>query len=190
MGLAAGVAVALLGAAVLTHADEEVYAFPGWGVTLTLVLLVVGLGGALAIGWARRASLSAGVLVASALLVFGVLAILSVGVLALLTGAGLLAWTLRRAPGSRRLAAIGGAALAGAVLPVLLVIALSGPVVECDGEGASAGENLFMSLGGGGGESEIFDALDRSGGSARGGNYEYTFSCVGERLAEFDLRWR
>lgn len=192
VGIVAAVALAVCGATALSHAEEEVYAIPGWGVTLTVALLFLGLVGAALVAWARQTTLAAGILVATALVAFGLLAILSVGFIVLVAGVAVLAWTLRRAGAApRRAAATGGAALAGVALPLLLVIALSGPVVDCGPGGTSAGENLFMSFGGGTTEVSSTEAAEGpEKGHARGDAYSYTFTCEDDRLVEFDLTWR
>jgi hypothetical protein len=190
---AAAAAVALCGGTVLAHAGQDVYAIPDWGRTLTMVLLALGVAGAAVVAWARQAQHSAAVLVIAALGVFGLLAIFSVGIVVLAVAAGLLALTLGRDwTGPRRGAAAAGAVLAGGVLPLLLLLALSDPVVDCGPEGTRAGENLFMALGGDETASAAMDSPDggiETGGS-RGENYEYDFTCRDGRLVEFDLRWR
>jgi hypothetical protein len=196
------VAAAVLGAVgaailVASHADETVYAIPGWGVTIAVGLAAVSLAGCAVIAWSRNAGVGALMLGAAATGAFGLLAIASVGLLILLAATGLLVFAIRAAAtdpqGGRALA---GGALAGLPLALLAVMALSGPVVECAENGAGAGENIFMtmaSVGGDGvstGESTSSAAVDTSGGEASGASYEYSYKCAGGKLVDFDLRWR
>lgn len=192
VGLVAALALTASGVTALLHAGQEVYAIPGWGVMLTVALMFIGLAGAALVAWSRQPAYAAGILAGTALGAFGLLAILSIGIFILAVAAGLLGWTLRRPwTGPRRGAAAAGAVLAGVALPVLLVLALSGPVVDCGPQGTSAGENLFMALGNDESEAESSDSPGGpETGRARGETYEYTFTCQDGQLTEFDFRRR
>jgi hypothetical protein len=181
-------------AVVLDHAGQDVYGIPGWGVGVTIALSSLVLLGAGAILWSRQPALSAVVLVGAALGAFGVVAMLSIGPFALIPAGGLLWWaSAHRWTGPHRTRATVGAALAGAPLPVLVVFAMAGPLVECAANGSSSGENVFMALGSSGGSgtsvatsSSSLDAT--AGGHASGDGYEYSYECRDGRLVRFALR--
>lgn len=182
---------------VFVHATEDVYGIPPWGVAATVVLVLVALVGAGLMLWSRQAGLSAIVFVAVALGVFGVLAILSIGIAALLAAGGLVALAVTREwPGQRTMQAFAGAVLAGAALPILIVFALAGPLVTCDTNGASSGENLFMGLLSGTGSTSISSGGSTTSpdgtatGHSEGSGYAYSFACRDGKLVRFSLRWR
>lgn len=181
---------------VFDHAGEDVYGIPARGVAATIVLLVLTLLGAGVILWSRQAGLSAVVLAAAALGAFGVLAIFSVGLLALLASCALLAWaTAHRWSGRRRSQATVGAVLAGAPLPLLVLFAAAGPLVKCEANGSSAGENAFTASRSTGGSSvssgSATSAPDGTGsGHVKGAGYEYSYECRDGRLVRFDIRRR
>jgi hypothetical protein len=87
-----------------------------------------------------------------------------------------------------------GAVLAGASLPLLVTLAMAGPLVDCDRDGVTSGENLFLGLestgGSGVSSSEAGDASGTFTGRVEGGGYHYSYVCRDGRLAQFDLRWR
>jgi hypothetical protein len=190
--LAASAAIAACAAVGLSHAADEVYAIPSWGVTLTVVLGVVGLGGVALIAWSRNPIPAAATIASAALGVLGVLAFATVGLVLLVPLIAFLPIALSdRWSEHRRAAAIAGAVVAGGVIPVLALIAVSGPVVDCDEHGTSSGENVFMAIGNSTSEGGSSSSPDGTGsGSARGDNYEYSFTCDGARLVDFDFRWR
>lgn len=181
---------------VFDHAGDDVYGIPARGIAATIVLLALTLFGAGVILWSRQAGLSAVVLAGAALGAFGVLAIFSFGLPALLAAWGLLAWAGRRrwsAP--RRAQATVGAVLAGAPLPLLVLFAAAEPLVSCEANGSSGGENVFTALGSTGATSgssgSVTSAPDGSGsGHAEGAGYEYSYECRDGRLVRFNLRWR
>lgn len=196
--IVAGLVVAVAAAAItVDHAQDEVYGIPGWGVTLVVVLAVLAVVGGAALLTSRQSRFGAVVLAASAFLAFGVLAIFSVGLLALLIGGGLLAWALSRPwPGKHKGRAAVGAALVGGALPLLVIVAAGGPVVNCGAQSSGSGENLFMALSPGAGEGGVNESSSTSGidgdggGSAKGEGYEYSYECRDGELVSFDLRWR
>ena len=180
---------AACGAVLLAHSSDEIYAVPGWAVTTTIVLVVVAVAGGALIVRSRAAHFGAIVATAVALGAFGVLAILSIGIVALALAAAMFAWAFR-AP-SRPPLAIAGGALLGVALPVLVVFAMAGTVVDCSENGARAGENVFLGLESSEGNGEATSSPDgRETGSASGETYEYTWACDGDRLVEFELRRR
>jgi hypothetical protein len=78
---------------------------------------------------------------------------------------------------------------------VLVVVAMAGPLVDCDVNGVTSGENVFLGLGtGGGGDassaSAAGDTSGRFSGRAEGAGYDYSYVCRDGRLVKFDLRWR
>lgn len=184
------------GVLLVDHASQEVYAIPRWGVGLTLGLLALSIFGCGLIVWSRQAGFSAVVLGGAALGVLGLLAIFSFGLLALVIASGLLGWAAAgRWPGRRRGRAAVGAVLAGAPLPLLVVFAMGGPLVDCDADGSSSEENLFMGVASGGGSTISSGSATRApggteSGHAQGGGYEYSYACRGEKLVRFNLRWR
>jgi hypothetical protein len=173
-----------------------VYGIPGWGVTMTLVLMSLVLVGSVLIAWSRQPAFTAVVLAGVALGVLGLLAILSFGVVALLVAGGLLGWACSsRWSGARSGRAAAGAVLAGAPLPILAVFAMAGPLVDCDIDGVTSGENVFLGRGSadGNGVSSASAAGVANGafsGHAEGPGYDYSYVCRGGRLVKFDLRWR
>jgi hypothetical protein len=191
MALAPGSAT-YFGVLTIDRASEEVYGIPGWGVALTAVLLSLVVVGCGLIAWSRQLAFSAVV----AFGVLGLLAILSFGVLALLVAAALLGWARSDSWSSaRRGRAAAGAVLAGAPLPVLVVVAMAGPLVDCDVNGVTSGENVFLALGSarGGDVSSASAASDASGtfsGRAEGPGYEYSYVCRDGSLVKFDLHRR
>lgn len=199
VGAALVVALALAGAiscAALTigRASDEVYGIPGWGVAVTAVLLAVVVGGCALIWWSRQPAFSALVLAGVAFGVLGLLAALSFGPLALLVAAALLTWAASRSR-ARSARAAAGAVLAGAPLPLLAVFAMAGPLVDCEPNGVTNGENVFLTFGSGGGSggwsgSTAGDAGGAMTGHAEGPGYDYTFVCRDGRLVEFELHRR
>jgi hypothetical protein len=178
-----------LGAVTLGRASDDVYGIPGWGVAATLVLVALAVAGCALIARARQPAFSAAILVGTALAVLGMLAILSFGLLALVVAALVLAWAGTRQHRSGRAAA--GAMLAGAALPVLFVFVLSGPLVDCDPDGVTSGENLFMAGTSGSGASTGWgDEEETFTGTQRGDDYDYSYTCRGGELVSFELRRR
>jgi hypothetical protein len=177
------------------RASKEVYGIPSWGVVVTLVLLGLTVVGCGLIAWSRQPAFSAVVLAGVALAALGLLAILSFGVLALLVAGGVLAWAgSRRWRGARRGRAAVGALLAGAPLGLLVSLAIAGPLVDCDTDGVTSVENVFLGMRSAAGTSTSSASAsgDPNGtfsGRVKGG-YEYSYVCRGGRLVRFDLRWR
>jgi hypothetical protein len=198
MALALGSAT-YFGVLTIDRASEEVYGIPGWGVALTAVLLALVVVGCGLIAWSRQPAFSAVVLAGVAFGVLGLFAILSFGVLALLVAGALLVWAgSGRWSSARRGRAAAGAVLAGASLPVLVVIGMAGPLVDCDVNGVTSGENVFLGLGSGGG-GDVGDAASASAtsygsgafsGRARGAGYAFSYACRDGELVKFDLHRR
>jgi hypothetical protein len=160
---------------------------------LLLSLVAIGCG---LLAWSRQPAFGAVVLAGVAIGVLGLLAILSFGVLALLVAGALLAWAgSGRWSGARRGRAAAGAVLAGAPLPVLVVFAIAGPLVDCDVNGVTSGENVFLALGSarGGDASSASAASNATGtfsGRAEGPGYDYSYVCRDGSLVKFDLHRR
>jgi hypothetical protein len=184
------------GVATIDRASEAVYGIPGWGAALTALLLSLVVLGCGLIVWSRQPVFSAVMLAGVAASVLGLLAILSFGVLALIVAGGLLTWAgSGRWSGARRGRAAAGAVLAGTPLPVLVVFAMAGPLVDCDVNGVTSGENVFWALGSarGGDAASAIAASDASGafsGRAEGPGYDYSYVCRDGTLVEFDLHRR
>ena len=184
------------GVVTIDRASDAVYGIPGWGVALTALLLSLVVIGCGLIAWSRQPAFGAVALAGVAFGVLGLLAILSFGVLALLVAGGLLASAgSGRWSGARRGRAAAGAVLAGAPLPVLVVFALAGPLVDCDVNGATSGENVFLTLGSarGADASSGRAASGASGtfsGRAEGPGYDYSYVCRDGSLVKFDLHRR
>ncbi len=195
LGLVA-VGGAVAAAVVAMHAERAVYAIPGWGVALSVALAIVTLAGCLFAAKSGQTDYAAALVATVALATFGALALFSVGllVLALAAAVGVLAGRLQR-QGGRDGLAVGGALVAGLPLPLLVVFALSGPVVSCHVDGTEGGENIFMSLAGVGGgpvvgESASSAGPGEDGGYGSGPGYAYRFACRDGALTAFDIRWR
>lgn len=188
-----GVAVVV----VVQHAGRPVYDLPTGAV-------VVGVLAALAsiVGWGLVARsgdpLFLGGAVLGLLLVGGVAALLSVGVLLLLAALAL-ATVIGRAAGRRRAEgrhqstrlAILAAALVGLGLPIAAGVAADGPRVRCLRDGVATSSSIFRggsSVSGGSGES-IAEPLDAGPAEHRGsfgsGGRTYAYRCVGTELVEF-----
>ena len=173
------------------HSGDDVYGIPGWGLGLATGLTVLVAAGCLLAWWSRDAAFSALIATSAAFGVFGILSLLSVGVLALGIAVGLAVWAGMARSGERRASAAVGGALVGGPLPLLVVLALSNPVVDCQRGATTSGENFFMGLTSDSAESSVTDAPDgSSSGSARGDSYRYSYECRDGRLVRFDLRWR
>jgi hypothetical protein len=180
------------GVVVIVHSGEEVYGIPGWGVGLTVALVAVSLAGCAVVARVRQPGFSAVVLACAAFVVLGMLAVFSFGLLALLVAVGLLRWALSgRWSGPLRGRAAVGAVLAGAPLPVLVIFAAAGPLVDCDVDGVSGGENVFLGLGSDGGSATATgDGGGSASGRVEGGGYAYSYTCRDGQLVRFDMRWR
>ena len=184
------------GVVTIDRASDAVYGIPGWGVALTALLLSLVAIGCGLLAWSRQPAFGAVVLAGVAIGVLGLLAILSFGVLALLVAGALLAWAgSGRWSGARRGRAAAGAVLAGAPLPVLVVFAMAGPLVDCDVNGVTSGENVFLALGSArGGEASSASAASNATGTfsgrAEGPGYDYSYVCRDGSLVKFDLHRR
>jgi hypothetical protein len=184
-------------AVVVDHASKAVYAVPGWGLAMTVVLLCLALVGCGLVVMSRRPGFSAVVLAGVALGVLGLLAITSIGMFALLLACALLGWAgFDGWHGDGRGQAAVGAMLAGAPLPLLVIFAIAGPLVDCDRNGVTSGENFFVSLKSSGGSASAWsgsatsDTTGAFNGRSAGSGYEYSYVCRDGRLVHFDLRWR
>lgn len=191
--LTLGLAVAAVAAAVVlvAHAARPEYGVPGWGVAVAAGLLAAVLGGAWLVWTTGRFGFAARVGAGVAVVIVGLLSLASIGLPLLLVGVLILAAVTRSARGSVR--AVAGATLVGAALPMLVLLALSGPVVTCGTTTVNTEENAFMALGSGGtrlsGEMTSAPAGTTAGRSS-GPGYTYSYVCRGDRLASFHLRWR
>ena len=186
-GSVPGAAGTIAGLVVLSHAASDVYGVPAWGVVVTVGLLAMTLVGSVLVWRAGAGGRAGAAVVGIGLVVLGCLSILSVGFVLLVAGVAVLAWAgLRHQPGRVLL----GAALVGTALPVLVVLALDGPLVQCSANGASSGENLFMAFSGSGSQQGTVTAgRGSASGRESGAGYEYAFACSGDRLVSFRLRW-
>ncbi len=189
--LGAGLAFAF--ATTVVHAREEVFYIPAYGVGIAAGAFCVAVIG-LVLSWrSRRVGLAVLTMLAVALGVIGVLAILSIGILLLAVSLALGAVVATRlaADGSGRAAAAGGVLL-GLGAPVLAVIAMSGPLVECELGGARAGQNLFLGFesGSSGGGAAISPDGRTASGRSHGETYDYTYRCQDGKLVDFDFRHR
>lgn len=185
---AAVVGAIVLGVVVLDHAGDAVYGIPRWGVVMTVALMGSSAVGGAVLAWSRQVGFGAVVLSAAATGALGILAVFSFGLLALLAATGLLAWAASGTwAGARNTRAAVGAVLAGAPLPVLVVLAASGPLVDCQADGVTAGENVFLGVGSSGGSAT---ATADGTGRVEGGSYEYSYTCRDGTLVRFELRWR
>jgi hypothetical protein len=173
-----------VGVRTMTARPRRFTAAPAGGLAATAVFslgpVVVGCG---LIAWSRQLALGAVVLAGLAIGVVGLLAILSFGVLALVVAAGLLGWACSgRWSGACRGRAAAGAVLAGGALPVLVVVGMAGPLVDCDVNGVTSGENVILGLGSGGGDdvssaSAASSASWTFSGRAEGPGYDYSYVC-------------
>lgn len=192
--------LALLGAGLIfafattvVHARQEVFYVPAYGVGIAagaLCVAVIGLG----LSWrSHRFGLALLTMLAVSLGVMGVLAILSIGIvlLAISVMLGLVVATQLTGDGGGTAGAAGGALL-GLAVPVLAVVAMSGPLVECELGGARAGESLFLGFesGSSGGEGAMSPDGRTSSGRTHGDTYEYMYRCQDGKLVYFDFRHR
>jgi hypothetical protein len=202
VALLGGLLSAWLGVVVVVHAGRPVHDLP-------VSAVVIGLAAALAavVGWVLVGRSGDGVLLSAALLglllVGGVAALMSIGILLLLVG-GAVAVVLGRVAGRRRSEgrpvdvrrALLAGALVGLGLPVAAIAAADGPIVECHTNGTSGSESIFRSGGSSGsssGSGSSFSSLaegDRSGTTSSGvmssGGRAYRYRCAGDELVEFE----
>ena len=184
-GLVLGLAITIL------HARQEVFYIPTYGIGIAAGAFVLAAMG-LALSWrSRRFGLAALTMLAVALGVMGVLAIFSIGLLLLAVSLALFFVLAAKLPGgANRAPATAGGVLLGLGVPVLALISLSQPLVDC--QSGSSGENIFLGF-----ESDSAAAsasLSPDGrtetGRAQGETYEYAYRCRDGKLAQFDLRRR
>lgn len=179
------VAAAAVGLVVtLDHAGSEPYYVPWWGVGLAVAAFAGAVAGAALVWRSGDASTAAAATLAAALGAVGLLAILTIGLLLLVAAVPLVVFAARR-PGSERAAR--GGVVAGAGLAVLGVLALQGPLVDC--ESGRAGEGVFLALGSDEAQSEQTASPDgSSSGSMRGEGYAFEYACSSDgRLVRFEL---
>lgn len=192
--------LALLGAGLIfafgttiVHARQEAFYIPAYGVGIAAGAFCVAVIG-LVLSWrSRRVGLAVLTMLAVGLGVIGVLAILSIGIVLLAISLALGVVVAARLAADRGgTAAAAGGVLLGLAVPVLAVIAMSGPLVECEPGGVRQGENLFLgaeSSSGGGGSAMSPDGRTSSG-RTQGDTYEYTYRCQDGKLVDFDFRHR
>jgi hypothetical protein len=182
--VAAGVGLAVA----IEHAGQDVYYVPAYGVAIAIAAFAAAVVGFVLVWRSSQATLGLAAMLTAALAVTGAIAILSIGVLLLLTAFALSVLVAsharrRRDPGG----ALAGGAVLGVGLPLLAVIALSPPLVDC--ESGRAGENLFLGLESSSGSgSGSISADGQSSGRVSGDGYEYEYVCRGETLLRFEMR--
>ncbi len=190
-GVLAGSVVALAGAMLLRtvrHASEPVYALPAVAVATVSIAAAMVAGGAVGMVLVRRSDLALLSGIATALLLFGALAILSVGILFLIAGTA----TVRVLSGRLRANGDGAAAVtSGIVISVglLLVVLVSSqpPLVEClRGGGVRTSSRSWWgggpSSGGATGRADGRTAI----GTIRLGTRGYHYTCRDGRLVAFE----
>ena len=180
---------------VVQHAGRPVHDLPPGAVVAGVAGAVASLGGWMLVARSRDGVVLGGALL-GLLLVAGVVSLLSVGVLLLLVGGGV-SVVLGRAAGRRRAegrpvaarrAAV-AAALVGIGLPLALLVASDGPIVECRNDGVSSRSSLFRGAGGRTSAQSHAATSARAGeatGVSTSGGRIYRYRCVGDELVEFD----
>jgi hypothetical protein len=175
-------AAAALGV-IVDHAGEDVYYVPGYAVGIAVAAFAATVGGAVAVWRSRQALVGVAMAIAAALAVGGLLAILSIGLLLLIASVPFAAYAAARCQNEN---ALGGGALLGIGLPVLAVIALSQPLVDC--ESGRAGENVFLGLESDSGTSSMSSSPDGdTSGSFAGDGYAYEYECRDGKLVRFEM---
>ena len=172
-------------AVAVDHAGEDVYYVPTYGVAIAAAAFAAAVAGGVVIWRSRAAGLGVAAAAATALFVLGVLAIFSIGLLLLLVAAVVTVAVARRA--GERPAAVAGGVLLGAPLPVLAVIALAGPLVDC--QTGTSGENVFLGFESSESSGSTTVSPDGSStGRVAGEGYAYEYACRDGRLVRFELR--
>ncbi|HSH59122.1 MAG TPA: hypothetical protein VK988_05665 [Acidimicrobiales bacterium] len=150
----------------------------------------VAIVGALGAVIVRRSDIALLTAVASALFLFGILAIFSIGILLLAAGVGTLVVLFRRVtPGGRSvvLPAASGIAMAVGLL-VGLVISSQGPIVECL-PGGAVGSSVGNWWGGGPSRTSDSSILSPDGvatGTIEVGSARYHYECRNGALVNFE----
>lgn len=172
----------------LLHAGQDVYYIPGYGVGIALAAFVLASVGA-GLGWrSGRPGIVALTLLAVALGVIGFLSILSIGILLLAVSLALFVVAARLPRGRHHAAATGAGVLLGLGVPVLALISLSPPLVDC--EASSSGENIFLGLESNSASGSVSADGRTDRGRAEGGTYRYSYTCRNGKLVQFDFRHR
>jgi hypothetical protein len=168
-----------------THADEPAYRIDAVQVGVTSTAVVLAVSGAVLAIRARRADLSVLATAASILVLFGVLALLSVGVLLLL----LAAWPgwailrrLRYASGDAAPGLVAGALIAAGLAALLVVTPR--PLVRCL-EGGATSSSGWRDAGATSGES-VSNAEGMIRGTIRVGRQSYVWECRDGDLTRFE----
>lgn len=197
---AAGVVLAgWLAWVVVDHAGKEVYDLPRSAVVIGLAGAGAAAAGWLLVAW-RRDGLVLGATLASLLLVAGVLALMSIGILLLIGFGASVVFLIRRAARRDRPVSTGfllaAAVLVGIGLPAAGLVARSDPVVTCLPNGAAGSSSIFRPSGSGSssGMAVSGSAADGSGGGTSGeisaGDRHYRYRCEGDQLVEFEVEDR
>lgn len=192
VGVAVVLLVAHMATATADHARQPVYRLPLIAVVIVVCASAVVIVGALGAVLVRRSDIALLSALASALFLFGFLAIFSIGILLLGAGLGVLLVLLRRASsGGRRviLSAVSGLAMAVGLL-VALVISSQGPLVKCP-PGGGVSSSVGNWWGGGPSRSSGSSSTSPDGlatGTIEVGSARYHYTCRNGALLTFEER--
>lgn len=186
--LVAVVAAAIGGwrfAVLAAHHSQPAYAMPPLVVVIGGVALAVVVVGAIATVRSSRVDVPALSVLATLLIAFGLLAILSVGLPILVLGIVLTATVARRWPnGASRWLLVSGPVLAVGIVG-LIVLSAQQPVVTCETEGVSTATPLWLGGGGSSGSGEGSSASSVHSGTETLGTQTFAYVCDGDRLVDF-----
>lgn len=172
------------------HAQNPVYNLPPVAVTTVIWAAAFGLLAAIVLPLVPRPRVAVLGGAAAFLLVLGVAAILSVGVLFLLAGVGLCLLLVRVSQGARPAQMI-PSILSGAVLSLavglVLLVSSQLRMVTCLSAGGSGVTSRYWWGGGSSSEtSKMWTTPNGTGGGKfTAGNHTYSYRCQGGRLVEF-----
>ena len=172
----------------VAHADEPVYDLPAIAVVVVFGAAVLAICGALGLVFARRPVDALVSAPTTFLLLFGVLAIASIGFLFLIAAAAMVIVRVRNARRSHdRVAVLSGVALSVGLIATL-VVSLQPPIVKCSAHGVSTSTRSWW-----GGSSAASSSGSTSGGpngtvngSVSEGSRTYSFTCRDGRLDTFN----
>ena len=176
-------AVVVMAIVSVRHAGQPEYDLPAIAVVVVFAASLLALVGAVVVGWTTQPMLALLCSLATLLVVGGILAILSIGLVLLIGAVPVVIAAVRRAQRTSS----PGAVLGGIAMTLGLVVALQQPLVECSKNGVRTSSRTWW--GGGGGSSSsgsIVGSADRSiSGTVSFGSHSYSYTCRDGHLTAF-----
>ena len=180
-------AVVVMAIVSVRHAGQPEYGLPAIAVVVVFAASLLALVGAVVVGWTTQPMLALLCSLATLLVVSGILAILSIGLVLLIGAAPVVIAAVRRAQRTSSPGAVLGGIAMTLGLTVGLVVALQQPLVECSKNGVRTSSHTWW--GGGGGSSSsgsIVGSADRSiSGTVSFGSHGYSYTCRDGHLTAF-----